>query len=189
MDIIKNIGESTKKLPFTSSVVKNERIRLGLSQIDFARKIGIGLKTLRKIEQGDLNISFQKLNYVLNCIGLELSPSEIVASPIRREETRLLKKDVIETLEKALSVLKLKFKVSNMYLFGSYAKGKANKRSDVDILINPGRVLKFEEEEEIKLILESLLKGVSVDLTLEKNLISEFKDEIMENRIEIKERI
>jgi len=189
MDIIKKIDENSKKLPFTSSIVKNERIRLGLSQIDFARKIGIGLKTLRKIEQGDLNISFQKLNYVLNCIGLELSPSEIVASPLRREETRLLKKDVIETLEKALPVFKRKFDVNNMYLFGSYARGKATKSSDVDVLINPNRTLKFEEEEEIKLILESLLKGVTVDLTLEKNLISEFRDEIMENRIEITERI
>ena len=189
MDIITSINGNSKKLPYTSSVVKEERIRLGLSQIDFARKIGIGLKTLRKIEQGDLNISFQKLNYVLNCIGLELSPSEIVASPIRREETRLLKKDVIETLEKALPVLKRRFEVNNMYLFGSYARGKATKSSDVDVLINTGRALKFEEEEEIKLILESLLKGVDVDLTIERNLISEFRDEIMENRIEIKERV
>ncbi len=176
-------------LPYLSSVVKKERLKLGLKQVEFAKNIGIGLKTLRKIEQGDLNISFQKLNYVLNFFGLELAPMEIVTKPIKKETKVLLKEDIVEVLERVLPIFKIKYKIKEMFLFGSYAKGTESESSDIDVLISTGRVLKFEEEEEIKLILETLFKGVEVDLTIKENLINEFREEILGSRIEIKERI
>lgn len=189
MDIVRSINEDSKRLPFISSVVKQQRVDLGIKQVDFARKLGIGLKTLRKIEQGDLNISFQKLNTVLNYLGYELSPTEIITSPIRRSYKKLLKKDILLTLSKSLSVLKRKYSLKKMYLFGSYATGVAKEDSDIDVLIDTSRVLRFEEEEEIKLTLENLFKGIEVDLTIEKDLIHEFKDEIIRSRVEIKERV
>ena len=69
MDIIatpRNIIKNANLLPYISILIKEQRNNLGLSQEELSKKIGFGLKTLRKIEQGNLNVNFNKLNYLLN---------------------------------------------------------------------------------------------------------------------------
>jgi len=65
-----------------------------------------------------------------------------------------------------------------MGIFGSYAKGKQKKKSDVDILVEfkktPG-LLKFLE---IELFLEKML-GTKVDLFTIKSLRPEFRNSIL----------
>jgi hypothetical protein len=188
MDITREPRESTKERPYISELLCKERIKLGLTQIDFAKKIGVGVKTVRKIEQGDLSLNFLKMKYIFNAIGLDLTPSELVTTPV--EKKRLYTKDEILTLlENIFSVFKIKYGISEMSLFGSYAKESADIGSDIDILINTTDRLSFEEEGEMNLILETLFDGKSVDLTLKRNLREEFSNEIMESKIDVKEKL
>ena len=60
----RNLGTNGVFLPFISHTLKEERLGLGIQQKDFARILGVGLKTIRKIEQGDLNVNFKKLNFI-----------------------------------------------------------------------------------------------------------------------------
>lgn len=55
-----------------SEFVKTHRKRVNLTQEEFTQKAGIGLRFLRKIEQGNQNIMLPKLIQVLNMFGAEI---------------------------------------------------------------------------------------------------------------------
>ena len=68
-------------------------------------------------------------------------------------------------------ILREKYKVKEIGIFGSYVKGKQRKRSDIDILVD------FEEDAQIGLLtfaaLENFLNellGVKVDLVMKNSL-------------------
>jgi y4mF family transcriptional regulator len=52
--------------------VKNLRKKLGLTQIDFAKRAGVGLRFLRELERGKTTIRLDKLNQVLDFLGVHL---------------------------------------------------------------------------------------------------------------------
>ena len=52
--------------------IKNLRKKLGLTQIDFAKRAGIGLRFLRELEQGKPTIRLDKLCKVLDFLGVHL---------------------------------------------------------------------------------------------------------------------
>jgi len=56
----------------------------------------------------------------------------------------LTRSSVVRTLRKELPRLRSKYGVEKMALFGSFAKGTATKRSDVDILVQLRRPLGLE---------------------------------------------
>jgi predicted nucleotidyltransferase/DNA-binding XRE family transcriptional regulator len=188
MDIIatpRNIIKNANLLPYISILIKEQRNNLGLSQEELSKKIGFGLKTLRKIEQGNLNVNFNKLNYLLNFLGMSLKPSELITSPQRKKKI-LFKQDYILKLLRHLSpIFEIKYGVSELSLFGSYAKGQASPDSDIDILIDFESEISFETEGEIQLILENVFQGAKVDLTLKNNLHHAFVNEIEESKIDV----
>jgi y4mF family transcriptional regulator len=57
-----------------SNFVKNRRKLLGLSQEEFAEKVGVALTVIRKIEQDKENLSLSKVNQVLQMFGHVLGP-------------------------------------------------------------------------------------------------------------------
>jgi y4mF family transcriptional regulator len=59
--------------------VKNERKRLGLTQVVAARKAGVGLRFIRDLEQGKTTLRMDKVNQLLELFGAELGPV-----PLRR---------------------------------------------------------------------------------------------------------
>lgn len=192
MDIIKeprNLGQKAINLPYLSLLIREERVKLGLSQVDLARSIGIGLKTLRKIEQGDLNVNYLKLKYLLNSLGLQLSPTELVnTQPIKKDKV-LSREFILDRLENILPILQIKYGVKMLALFGSYARGDAMLNSDIDILISFSQEVSFETEGEIQIILENLLGSKKVDLTLSKNLHERFRKEIEESKINVTKKV
>ncbi len=188
MDILKSPRESSKLRPYISEVLCKERIKLGLTQIEFAQKIGVGVKTIRKIEQGDLNVNFKKLKYIFNALGLDLVTTDLVTSPIEVKQ-KLDKKEILSILSNIYSVFKIKYGISQLALFGSYAADEADMNSDIDVLIDSKSKISLEEEGEMKLILETLLNGKEVDLTFRKNLRPEFKNVILENKIDVQEKL
>ena len=67
----------------------------------------------------------------------------------------------IEKIQKICAPLFEKYGVKYAYLFGSYAKGKATERSDVDLLISmPLNGLRFYEL--VEMLRESLKKKVDL---------------------------
>lgn len=52
--------------------IKSLRKKTGLSQIEFSRRAGVGLRFLRELEQGKMTIRLDKLNQVLEFMGCHL---------------------------------------------------------------------------------------------------------------------
>ena len=62
--------------------VKELRKKLNLTQVDFAKRAGIGLRFLRELERGKTTVRLDKLNQVLDFLGvhLELRRNESINS-------------------------------------------------------------------------------------------------------------
>ena len=60
------------------SQIKDLRKKNGLTQIDFAKRVGVGLRFLRELEQGKTTVRMDKLMQVLDFLGhhLELKKNE-----------------------------------------------------------------------------------------------------------------
>ncbi len=57
-----------------AAFVKRRRKQLKLTQEEFAKKAGVALTVVRKIEQGKENLSLSKVNQVLKMFGQVLGP-------------------------------------------------------------------------------------------------------------------
>lgn len=93
--------------------------------------------------------------------------------------------DIKKILKKSLSGTK----VNKAILFGSYAKGKANENSDVDLLIDSnGTIVGLELFGVLQTLIDSLKK--EVDLIEKKELISggRIEKEIEESGVVVYER-
>jgi len=62
--------------------IKDLRRKLGLTQVDFAKRAGIGLRFLRELERGKTTVRLDKLTQVLDFLGvhLELRRNESIIS-------------------------------------------------------------------------------------------------------------
>ena len=56
-----------------SDHVKKSRKELGLTQDEFSKRVGVGLRFIRELEQGKSTIRMDKLKDVLNYLGFELT--------------------------------------------------------------------------------------------------------------------
>lgn len=186
----RNLGAESVFLPYISHVLKEERLGLGIPQKDFARILGVGLKTIRKIEQGDLNVNFKKLNFIFNCLGLNLTPGNLVTSPTERKKKIWNQKEILGNLEKLYPIFRAKYGLKEMALFGSYAWNKGVRDdSDIDILVDFSEGVNLTTEGEILVILENIFEGKKVDLVQRKEIKKEFKDSIMESKINIGKKV
>ena len=57
-----------------SEFVKERRKEVNLTQEEFAKRTGVALTVIRKIEQGKTNMNLDKVNLVLKMFGNELVP-------------------------------------------------------------------------------------------------------------------
>ncbi|MFH1846999.1 MAG: type II toxin-antitoxin system Y4mF family antitoxin [Candidatus Omnitrophota bacterium] len=59
--------------------VKTLRKKNGLTQIEFAKRVGVGLRFIRELERGKITVRMDKLLQVLDFLGyhLELKRNEI----------------------------------------------------------------------------------------------------------------
>ena len=67
-------------VPF-AEFVKSRRKLLKLTQVELARRAGVGLRFVRDLERGKENLRLDKVNAVLALFGRQAGPVEI-----RREE-------------------------------------------------------------------------------------------------------
>ncbi|MCM1537044.1 MAG: nucleotidyltransferase domain-containing protein [bacterium] len=90
----------------------------------------------------------------------------------------------IKDIENLVRPIAEKYKVKEIYLFGSYARGEANENSDLDFLVYGGEKFRltmiFSFAEELR---EVLKKDVDVFEINEINKDSDFYHAIMKERL------
>ena len=90
-----------------------------------------------------------------------------------------MKNKITDKLKKHLLEIRTRFKVKEIGIFGSRIKGKAKKRSDIDILVEFEKGYKtFDNYMELKFYLEDLF-DCKVDLVLKDALREEIKPHIL----------
>ena len=103
----------------------------------------------------------------------------------------LIRKDInpevltIKEIKNRIKPIMLRHHVKDVYLFGSYARGKANSNSDVDIFCDSGDIDTLYKEvdfcEELK---EALNKEVDV-VTIDSKMDDYFKKQLDEDKIKL----
>jgi len=77
--------------------------------------------------------------------------------------------EIIKTLKEHKEELKNKYKIKEIKIFGSYAKGEQKETSDIDIIVDFEEIPTFIEFVKIQDELKNLL-GVKVDLLTEESI-------------------
>ncbi len=93
-------------------------------------------------------------------------------------------KEAISKLKQNMPLLKEKYKVKSLEVFGSYVKGRQKRGSDMDILVEfyePIDLFSYMEHEEFL----SELLGVKVDLGMKDTLKPRIKDRILKEAVPI----
>lgn len=162
-----------------ATVLKEERKRAGFTQAQLAFATGLGLKTIRKIEQDDPSVLFSNVNRLLHFFGLQLIPGELVsAPPAKRVPIKpVTRQDVMQTLRGLKQIFATKYGVTELGLFGSYARDEQSEGSDIDILF-AGKT-SISDEGKMALVLENLLGGRKIDLTNKARLDERLADSIL----------
>jgi len=84
-----------------------------------------------------------------------------------------------EILQNYKSIIRERFKVKEIGIFGSFVRGEQTEKSDVDILVDFEKEGKtFDNYMELKYFLEELL-SLKVDLIMKGALKKELKDRIL----------
>ncbi len=104
--------------------LKELRLSKGITQSEAAALLGVSLRSYKQYENDENKINTMKYNYMCNELG-KIGYID--------EEHGILSLD--EITDKVTMVLS-KYDVSYCYLFGSYAKGEATEKSDVDLLVS-----------------------------------------------------
>lgn len=86
--------------------------------------------------------------------------------------------EIKENLAKHKEILKKRFKVKEIGLFGSYVRGEQRETSDVDILIEFEETPTLLEFIELEIYLTEIL-GVKVDLVMKRVLKQTIKEYVL----------
>ena len=152
--------------------LKQLRKEKGLTQIACAEYLKIPVRTYKRYEADEGKIDPIKFRYIL----MKLNEYGYVD-----EEHGVL---TLEQIKDICSETFRSYPVEYCYLFGSYAKGKATEKSDVDLLVAmPVDGLKFFELLEI--LREKLKKNVDLLDVAQINDNPELTQEILKDGIKI----
>ena len=91
----------------------------------------------------------------------------------------------LSKIKKTIMPILNKYGITDIYLFGSYARGEANSDSDVDIYCDRGNIKNLIEQGKMEDKLEEAL-GKEVDIVFSSSKMdSFFKEQIMEDLIKL----
>lgn len=129
--------------------LKDIRLRSNLTQEEAAQLLGVTRRTYVNYEAGKIDESSLKYKYVVETL----------------QEATLIDENhgilTIDQIRKICGEIFKDYSVEYCYLFGSYAKGKATEKSDVDLLVAmPVDGMKFFEL--IEVLREQLKKKIDL---------------------------
>ena len=113
-----------KRIEMSIMNLKELRLSKKLSQEKAAELLGITRRTYIKYEQGKVDLSNKKYAYIFDVLN-EYGKID--------EEHGLLS---IDEIKNVCSNIFKDYSVEFCYLFGSYAKGKENEKSDIDLFVS-----------------------------------------------------
>lgn len=129
--------------------LKDIRLRSNLTQEEAAQLLGVTRRTYVNYEAGKIDESSLKYKYVVETLQK--------ATLIDENHGTL----TIDQIRKICGEIFKDYSVEYCYLFGSYAKGKATEKSDVDLLVAmPVDGMKFFEL--IEVLREQLKKKIDL---------------------------
>lgn len=83
----------------------------------------------------------------------------------------------ISEIQKAVVPIACSYGIKRLYLFGSYAKGTANGKSDIDLLVEKGKPMSLLQLSGMRQMVEEAL-NLSVDLVTTAGIEENFRKEI-----------
>ena len=152
--------------------LKDIRLRSNLTQEEAAQLLGVTRRTYVNYEAGKIDESSLKYKYVVETLQ---------KATLIDENHGIL---TIDQIRKICGEIFKDYSVEYCYLFGSYAKGKATEKSDVDLLVAiPVDGMKFFEL--IELLREKLKKKVDLLDIAQLNNNPTLVQEILKDGIKI----
>lgn len=104
--------------------LKELRVSKGITQSEAALLLGVSVRSYKQYENDETKKNTIKYNYMYN---------EISKLGYIDEEHGIL---TLDEIKKKVALILSKYDVSYCYLFGSYSKGEATEKSDVDLLVS-----------------------------------------------------
>ena len=83
----------------------------------------------------------------------------------------------INEIKKIVVPIAYSYGVNRLYLFGSYAKGTANEKSDIDLLVEKGKPMSLLKLSGMRQMVQEAL-NLSVDLVTTTGIKDDFRKEI-----------
>ncbi len=117
------IVHSSYYMPMNKIALKTLRKNKGLTQAEAAKYLRVSLRSYKDYENKEKKIDTIKYRYFID----ELSKIGFVD-----EEHGILS---LEQIKEAVATVLKDYDVAYCYLFGSYSRGEANEKSDVDLLV------------------------------------------------------
>jgi uncharacterized protein len=90
--------------------------------------------------------------------------------------------DVISILREQM--LRSRFGVKSLHLFGSVARNEATEKSDLDFVVNFEGSTTFDRYMDLKIFLEDLF-GKKIDLAIENSLKPQIRQRVLEESIDV----
>ena len=139
---------------------------------------------------------FNKNNYKMYQFRVKKNDKELIDYLDKKENRNsyilsLINDDInkkVYTLKEIKRIIKPilnKYGISDIYLFGSYARGEAKSNSDIDIYCDKGNIKTLIDQGELEEELESALNK-EVDIIFTTSILDEyFKEQIKEDMIKL----
>lgn len=129
--------------------LKELRLQKGLTQIECARFLGIPVRTYQNYENDEKKVASFKYQFMVQKLT-EYGYVDETHGILSLERIKEVCNDIFSGKE-----------ITYCYLFGSYAKGKATEKSDVDLLVSTSitGVMFYDLVEELR---EGLKKKVDI---------------------------
>jgi predicted nucleotidyltransferase/DNA-binding XRE family transcriptional regulator len=162
---------------WAAALLREARRRSGLTQVELARRAGVGQSVISAYESGRRQPALPTLAALVRAAGLDLAVS------VRRppDHTRVLTGPVgrlVRQRRRELVEVAAAHGASNLRVFGSVARGQDRPDSDVDLLADLPTSLGLLGLGRLQEDLESVLGGVRIDLVPAPDLKSDIRSRV-----------
>ena len=139
---------------------------------------------------------FNKKNYKMYQFRVKKNDKELIDYLDKKENRNnyilsLINEDInkkvysLKEIKRIINPILNKYGISDIYLFGSYARGEAKSNSDIDIYCDKGNIKTLIDQGELEEELESALNK-EVDIIFTTSILDEyFKEQIKEDMIKL----